>query len=550
MLITLLLACAAWRLAYVDWLDVRIERLSRHRERIAVLLVGCAAGFAFILTMLFGARTAGGADSFGYLSESALWLTGRLHVDQTFAANTPWSGAEESFAPLAYRPGAGQTMVPVVAPGLPLLMAGGRLMNASAPYLIAPACAGTLVILTYLLGRKHFSEPVAVVGAVLTAASPTVLYMAMLPMADVPAATFWIAALVTAGTRSLSVSATTGVLTGIAIAIRPNLAPLALFPALRLAAEASHARSRVLMGTAFLAGMLPFIVLVGTVNHSLYGSAFASGYGSLAELFSLRHLAPNTSRFFTWWVQSQGVLCLLFLLSVRRGMSGHHTVMLLIVYSAAVFLAYAFYTPFDAWWFLRFLLPAIPIALLLCADAVRWLTSQSRSTEVVAQFAFVVVTLVHVIEFSPRHGLLDLGEDEQRYADAGLFIGQVTTPNAVIITEQHSGSIRYYSGRLTLRFHWLPPDWLDRAIETLEAKGRTVYLLMEDWEVPAFRQRFAGQRSVAVLDRGPVASGRDGRLQFYVVNAAMNSSSSRIPRTSRSESPDISPGFWTAGAAK
>ena len=113
---------------------------------------------------------------------------------------------------------------------------------------------------------------------------------------------------------------------------------------------------------------------------------------------------------------------------------------------------------------------------------------------------------------------------------------------------QHSGSIRYYSGRLTLRYDWLDGDWLDRAIEVLERSGRPVYVLLDDWEEPAFRERFAGQRSLAHLDRGPAATGRAGRLLFYTVNAApYDRTLLRIPRTSRFECRDMSPGFVTAG---
>ena len=65
---------------------------------------------------------------------------------------------------------------------------------------------------------------------------------------------------------------------------------------------------------------------------------------------------------------------------------------------------------------------------------------------------------------------------------------------------QHSGSIRHYSGRPTLRYDSLDPEWLDRAIAHLRSAGYEPYLLLEKFEVPIFRERFAAQKSVALLD--------------------------------------------------
>ena len=36
---------------------------------------------------------------------------------------------------------------------------------------------------------------------------------------------------------------------------------------------------------------------------------------------------------------------------------------------------------------------------------------------------------------------------------------------SVVLTGQHSGVIRYYAGRITLRYEYIDEDWLDRGIE-------------------------------------------------------------------------------------
>ena len=40
-----------------------------------------------------------------------------------------------------------------------------------------------------------------------------------------------------------------------------------------------------------------------------------------------------------------------------------------------------------------------------------------------------------------------------------------TARSAVILSNQHSGSLRYYAGRMTMRFEWLDPDMYVPALE-------------------------------------------------------------------------------------
>ena len=96
------------------------------------------------------------------------------------------------------------------------------------------------------------------------------------------------------------------------------------------------------------------------------------------------------------------------------------------------------------------------------------------------------------------------GEGERRYATIAGLVARVTDPSSAIITTSHVGPVRYYGGRLTVRYDVLDPAWLDRAVEWLAREGRRPYILLEEQELPEFRQRFRGARALSGLDRTPV----------------------------------------------
>lgn len=550
-LLALLLAVIAWRLGGEDWLEPGLRRLAWLSRTLHPVIVSIAAASVLLMGVRWGARAAAGADSFGYVSQSALLRQANLRIDQSLARKMPWPEPEGALAPLGYRPAfRGDAMVPVYAGGVSLLMAAGASISPCGPYYVGPVCGAALVVLTYLLGRRFFNPEAGLVAAVLIAAAPAMLYMSMFPMADVPAATFWIGALLAAHRSSALRASAAGILTGMAIAIRPNLVPLAVFPWLLAIQGARGMRVTVKQTLAFAAGTAPFVIAVAWTNNYLYGSPFLSGYGNLLPLFTVSNAGSNLSRYPVWWLESQGPLAFLFVISLARRYTPHRPdAVILMAFAITVCLSYFFYIPFDAWWYLRFMLPAFPIAFLFCIDAVQWLTSRlSFTARFAALFLFAVASFAHAMTFDRRLGLPDAGDVEQKYVDAAVFVDQVTPPDSVIISMQYSGSIRYYSGRLTIRYDFVPPEWLDRTVQALEQSGRPVYILIEDWEEPALRTRFAGQAALGSLDSGPAAIGRGGLVRFYRVHdAPFEWTSPRIPRTSRFECRGMSPGFVTAG---
>jgi hypothetical protein len=89
---------------------------------------------------------------------------------------------------------------------------------------------------------------------------------------------------------------------------------------------------------------------------------------------------------------------------------------------------------------------------------------------------------------------------ESRYARAGELVKRGTPVGSVIFAKQHSGSLRFYGSRLTVRYDRLDRLWLDRSVESLMARGMHPYIVLEDWEQPEFKQRFQRVSALGSLD--------------------------------------------------
>ena len=198
-------------------------------RRIAPALACVMAIGVLAIGARYGSHAVAASDQSGYVSESTLWARGTPRIDVGFAASLPWPDAKDTLVPLGYRIGAGGAMVPTYAPGLPLLMALAR-VAVCGPFLVMPVSAAMLVFFTFQLGRQLFDTGTALAGAALVACSPVMVFMSLTPMADLPAAAFWIGALAMASRGTATSTVVAAIFSGVAIVIRPNLVPLAVFP--------------------------------------------------------------------------------------------------------------------------------------------------------------------------------------------------------------------------------------------------------------------------------------------------------------------------------
>jgi hypothetical protein len=493
-LVLALIFTARNRATVIAWLSWSAEQIVKVAPAIAVAL----SLSIFFLGMKFGAHVAGGADSYGYVSEAWLWVNGDLKIEQPFSQEFSWPNADQSFAPLGYRSTLeGGGIVPTYAPGVPILMALLVFpFGECGPYLLGPLLAAVLIWVTYKIGeRVTASRPLGLAAAVLMASSPTFLFMLMLPMSDVPVAGLLCSALLTAMTPMRGRAFITGLLVGVSVLVRPNMAPLAAVFIAYLAWLDTNWRDRFITVIAFGIGCLPSVIIVAIVHTHLYGAPWKSGYGDLNTLYAWASLWTNLRQYGTWFVETQTWAALLFVLPFlaiwKLPAEQRPVVMFIGAFAAGVWLCYLFYVPFDAWWYLRFLLssfaPLLVLAVFGWQLSLRWMSSGFRT---VVLIGIVAIVAGYQIQFVRDKWLLTIGNGESVYYSTGRYLRRVLPKNAVVVSLQHSGSLRMYAERLTLRYDWLEGPWYQRALEELVAKGYRPYLVLSEGEELDFRKKF------------------------------------------------------------
>jgi hypothetical protein len=488
----LLVYAVVFRVAFTHDTD----RASRMMRTAAPLLAVILAALLAAHGIANGTFTAGSSDSYGYVSQAYGWASGHLPQSYALPLALPPIAPDSVQVPLGYAVGAEpHTMAPICAPGLPLLMVGGVLVAGPiGPYLIVPACAGLYVWFTFGLGR-HIAGPTGgLIAALLVATSPVVLFQAVWPMSDVPAGAFWTGAAAAAVTGRRRGAVVSALWTAVGLLVRPNLLPLVLVP-LAYVLLSARGRERIVRSAFFVAPIVPVALLIAFLNAQWYGGPTHSGYGTAAELYSAKDIWPNLQRYGLWLWQSQSSWILLaavpFVSSLRV-----HIAPGPIRLCAAMFIVtlscYIAYYRFEEWWFLRFLLPGLGAFFVLVAAGI--VTLARRVPQPWGRLAAAVIVILmtrYGAGYAISKGVFgSIKEVERRYVYVGEFVRRTLPPSAVVLTMQHSGSIRFYGGRMTLRYDRVSPEWAPTVAADLQRLGYHPYLVIDDWEAPYLREQF------------------------------------------------------------
>jgi hypothetical protein len=395
------------------------------------------------------------------------------------------------------------------------MVAFRKALGSQGQYYVVPVLGALAAWLTFALGRwLTGSSAVGLSAALVLAVSPPFLAALMWPMSDVPVTAAWTLAFLLALRGSPRASAASGIVASVAILIRPNLVPVAGIIAISLLwrSVCDHGPSRraLLSPLAFVSGVLPGIAAVAALNTDLYGSPFRSGYSSVNRIYTPAYLAINAPRYTRWILTSRSAYVLLgvgaMLLHWPRTIRVPHRAPARFLVAGVVFviwLSYMLWVPQAEhdWPFLRVLLPLWPISIVfaaaLAADVLARLRVPGVSGALVA--IAVVVGLTGYLA-TKRYGAFEPRPAESRYARTAAYVSAHTPAKAVIFSMQHSGSLRYYAGRVTVRYDFLDPAWLDRGAAAVSKLGYPTFILLDTWEEPEFRRRFAATSELGRLD--------------------------------------------------
>jgi hypothetical protein len=98
---------------------------------------------------------------------------------------------------------------------------------------------------------------------------------------------------------------------------------------------------------------------------------------------------------------------------------------------------------------------------------------------------------------------------------AGEYLAAAVAANAVLISGEQSGAMRYYTGRSIVRWDFLEAETLPQVEARLVNAGHDVWIVLDDWEVGLYREKFRSTAH-AGLDWPPVVdAGVDGRIQAW-----------------------------------
>ena len=517
-----------------QWLIGRLTRRVPRIPSLAPVAALLAAVIVAIVGLTEGAGVVGGSDSYGYVSQAHLWTLGVLRQRPVLANALANDVSLEVLAPLGYRPSVdGTTIAPTYPPGLPMVMAVfEKLTGPESVFGVVPILAAVLVWTTYLLGARLHSPPVGAIAAMLVATSPPVLVqLTAAPLSDVPAAAWWMLAMVLATIDRRIGAFGAGAAAGIAILTRPNLAPLAAIVLSLLIwrlTAAGRSRGHVIQDvTLFSLPAASACLVIAAIDDVLWGSPLTSGHGPLSTMFSVSNLWSNVVLYPSVFVQRMPVVLALPVAWLVERRAGHWRLStdsdrpLLVAlggFAIVAVLAYIAYPAYDSSSSLRFLIPAVPAVIVLASLAAFSLAGRLLETGVPAGLIALVALGGYGVHTARTLGAFDM-EHLRRYAVIGRYVDRELPEDAVLLAMLHSGTATYYSGAPTVRYDLLPPAQLDSLVDTLKQRGYQPYLLLDTDERLAFQDRFRGHSRLAALDWQPLVRLRPPPVEIYSVRA-------------------------------
>lgn len=464
------------------------------------LLVGLGTLLYSLLLATHTGAVAGGSDSSGYMNHARLLAQGNLHVPERQIPGLPSDKAPDYlYIPLGFRPShdAGM-MVPTYPSGLALALAAMQTLtgwdHAGDFTVILHAIAGLFAV--YLLGRTcGLGQRLSALAAALVGLSPVYLFMSLQAMSDVPSLVWTtlsiVAALKAGGDRKWALAA------GAAVSVDVLLRPANAIVFIPLAIILAPSRQRWL---PFILGGVPGALFFMAHSRAAYGSLLTTGYGDSSGQFYLGYV-PGTLLHYAHWIPlAVSPLCILFLfLPFAGSVERRRRVLLLAWFGVYACFYCAYKCTHEAWWYLRFLLPATPalvVGSLLVARQALLRAFGSKHTAFVATAAVLAAAaLADVALWTNKLHALEVGREEKRYGHLALWLKANVPSNAVCASMQTSGALLYYTPFTFVRWDVLTPATAEKVREAAAAAGEPIYAALFPFEIETqgiFREHFPG----------------------------------------------------------
>lgn len=467
-----------------------------------VLLFLLALAAYGIFLAAHATTVAGGSDSSGYLNSARLLasghLRGELRVPSEFG---PLSALDRAhFTPFgffAFLPGS--ALPPTYPTGLPLhLAAASRLLGWHyGPLAVELFGALAALGLLYLIARElRLGPALAAAGAVALGACPIFIFTSIQPLSDTLATTWTLAAVYPAlcARRHAAWAAVCGAAFAVAVLVRPTNA--VLLPSLLVLLGLKSRRLGL-----FVAGGLPGAIWFGTYNQLLYGGPLRSGYGDIFAAFGLSHVPASLVDFARWLtlLLPAALLVLPIAAPFDREFRDRTFAALAVWFGAVI----AFFSTFDssheAWWSLRYILPALPplilAALLGLAAAIRRFPAPQRPALLAAAALFLTLwSVAGSVYWTRKLGALYTQGYEQAYADAGRAARQLLPPDSLVLAFHTCGALYFYTDFPVLRWDQIDAAHFARYSALAAKSGRPICaVLFDSEENAALRERCPGE---------------------------------------------------------
>jgi hypothetical protein len=421
---------------------------------------------------------AGGADSSGYLWSARLFRHGTLSVPVRVPDRFPREATTiGAFVPLGARVRPGTTaLVPTYPTGLPLHIAAANLIlpdEAAVRAVLILTAAVTLALMYAFARDTGLERSWALAACAIVASSPLFVFIAVQPMSDL-LATLWALAAVSCAwraRRTTAFAALAGASVGIATLVRPTNALLIVPAMLAMTIDGRDSGASESAGrrhAAFAAGALPFAIGLGAYQRWAYGHALESGYGDLSSTFAIAVVGRTLLHYVRWLPAVASWLVLaapVAWFSSREPLARWRIV--LAAWLLVVFGIYAAYpVTSEAWWTLRFVLPAMPPLVILSLAGVREIVSAATvrlrsSSAIAAATSLAIVAAAVALELrSPEFDAHRRMKDGERvYRDALAVMTTDAALESAVLMVQMTGAANYYDPDLRfIRYDEVSPD--------------------------------------------------------------------------------------------